>query len=381
MPTTPPTALPLDDIRTAWLDCIQVNLAVLADHFHGPGTHLRLGARLDLPLRPLPDGLPTADPTLESRLATDAPLAGLRPLRRARLTSPELLAAAARDTGVHYVVADSFHLPWLPYHGNSHMEHSFLLTAGPAGWHVTDAYRIETRWGAAVPGQHVLTTEDLSEFDTAELITFAPAEPRPAPPTVTDHDPEPYVSAYAGWPDRVRALEQLSKETWLLARARRLHAAYRAQCAGRAGESDAERAHLAAWDRLVEHTYLAHRRVARGRAEPPGTADRLHELLTADRQVFAADRTEPPRPETDDRHPVDPDLHRMITRIVSDVLGVPARDLRSGAALDSFTSFSSFRLVEIVERVERELGRELDADELVPERLRHIDDLCRLARR
>ncbi|MEU3854005.1 acyl carrier protein [Streptomyces sp. NPDC029554] len=384
MPTTPrtgsPAALRLDGIRTGLLDCVQANLAVLADHFHGPGTHLRLGSRLDLPVRPLPDGLPTADPALETRLASDAPLAGLIAVRRARLAPADLLAEAARHTGVHYVVADSFHLPWLPYHGKAHMDHSFLLAAGPSGWHVTDAYRIETRWGAAVPGEHVLSARELSGFASAELVTFVAAAPVPAPPTVAARDPEPYLTAYAEWPDRLRALEQLAAETWLLARARKLHAAYRAQCAGRSTETDAERAHLAAWDRLVEHTYLAHRRVARGRAEPSGTVDRLRELLAADQQVFTLLPEPVPLPESGEGHPADPELRRRITRIVADVLGVTAQDLASGAALDSFASFTSFRLVEIVERVEGELGRELAADELVPERLRRIDDLCRLAR-
>ncbi|MFE0644602.1 acyl carrier protein [Streptomyces sp. NPDC058877] len=371
--------LPLDGIRADLLDCVQANLAVLADHVHGPGTHLRLGARLNLPERPLPDGLPTADASLDTRLATDAALVGLRPIRRARLAPAELLAEAARHPGVHYVVADSFHLPWLPYHGNAHMEHSFLLTAGPDTWHVTDAYRIETQWGAAVPGEHVLSTQDLSGFADAEFISFAPVDLAPAPPAVLPYQPQRYVTSYGQWPDRRRALEQLATETWLLARSRKLHAAYRAQWASRAEESEAERAHLAAWDRLVEHAYLAHRRVARGRAEPAGTVDRLGELLVADQEVFAGTPAPHAPHEPGAALPGGSSTRGRIAAVVAEVLGVAEQLLTDGAVLNSLPSFTSFRLVEIIERIESELGRELDGDELDPDRLRTVDDLCRLA--
>ncbi|MGW6270787.1 acyl carrier protein [Streptomyces sp. NPDC055060] len=375
LPVSAPAPLPLEGVRSDLLDCIQVNLAVLADHFHGPGTHLNLGAHLDLPLRALPDGLPTADPTLEARLLTDAPLAGLRTAARRRLTAAELLAETARHPEVHYVVADSYHLPWLPYHGTAHMDHSFLLAAGPVGWHVTDAYRIETRWGAALPGEHVLGEAALSGIGPAQVLTFLPAPPQPVQPSVADIDPEPYVHAYATWPDRLRALEQLSAETWLLTRARKLHAAYRAQRAGRSEPTEAERAHLTAWDKLVEQVYLAQRRVARGRAEPTGTTDRLAALLAADRAVFTADPATTVATDAGDA------LRRAIAAMAADVLGVAQADLLDGAALDSFPSFSSFRLVEIIDRIESDLGLELDADELIPEKLRRVDDFCRIARR
>ncbi|MER8059740.1 MULTISPECIES: hypothetical protein [unclassified Streptomyces] len=382
LPPAAPAPLPLAGIRSDLLDCVQVNLAVLADHFHGPGTHLRLGARLDLPLRTLPDGLPTADPTLDTRLTGDAPLVGLRPVSRRGLPVADLLAETARRTDAHYVVADSYHLPWLPYHGNAHMEHSFLLAAGPTGWHVTDAYRVETRWGAAEPGEHILDERELAGIGTAEVVTFAPAPPEPAEPSVADFDPGPYVTAYATWPDRLRALGQLSAETWLLARARRLHAAHRAQRAGRAEPPEAVRAHLAVWDKLVEQTYLAQRRVARGRAEPAGALDRLAELLAADRTVFAVDRGAFAHDSDDAAAAADRDeLRPSVARAAAGVLGVTEAELLDGAALDSFPSFSSFRLVEIIDRIESDLGLELAADELIPEQLRHVDDFCRIARR
>ncbi|MCK7622624.1 acyl carrier protein [Streptomyces sp. RS10V-4] len=376
------TQLDLSSVRTGLLDCIQANLAVLADHHHGPGAHLRFGAPLGLRFWPGPDGgPPTVDPPLTEQLATLPPLAGLRVVRHARLTPAELRAEAAGG-GVRYVVADAYRLPWLPYHGRAHMPHSFLLSAGPGGWQITDAYRNETEWGPATPGHWVLPEEDLPGIGTAEVTELAPdtLPPPAALPPAADVDPaavDSYLAAYDACPDRATAIRRLTVETWLLARTRKLHATYRALYAGRADgpEPGPEADHLRAWDKVVEQTYLAHRRVARGRAEPPGVLDRLRAVLTADRTVFGA-VPEPAAPTAAD----DDALRRTVADVAADVLGVPAGALLGGAPFDSFPAFSSFRLVEIIERLESALDRELDADELIPENLRRVDDLCRIAR-
>ena len=75
--------------------------------------------------------------------------------------------AAARAAGGHsplYVVADTFTMSWLPYAGNQHMEHSFLLV--DAGEHcvVVDGYHNSTQWGDARPGTWRMSAAD---FDAA----------------------------------------------------------------------------------------------------------------------------------------------------------------------------------------------------------------------
>lgn len=374
----------LDSVRTGLLDCIQVNLAVLADQRYGPGTHLRLGAPLAFRCWQQPAGLPTVDPPLQHHLDRLPELLGLRAVRRERLTGAGLLAAAAERGGTHYVVADSFQLPWLPYHGQAHMEHSFLLAAGPDGWQVTDGYRSETPWGPAAPVRRLLAEHDLAGLGSAELVTLEPADggpPAGLAPTLSlpGSAIEEYLSAYDACPDRARAVQQLTVETWLLVRARKLHAEYRTRLGGPDATARAEAVteHLRAWDRLVEQTYLAHRRVSRGRAEPAGLVERLRELLLADPVVFGAVRTPaPPDPAADQ----DQALRRRVAAVAGAVLGVPVAELLAGAPFDSFASFSSFRLIELVERLESELDRELDADDLVPENLLRVDDLCRIAR-
>ncbi|MEU7638252.1 MULTISPECIES: acyl carrier protein [unclassified Streptomyces] len=370
-------------VHTGLLDCIQVNLAVLADHHHGPGTHLRLGTPLDLRAWERPaDGLPTVAPPPTEQLATLPALVGLRVVDHARLTRAELLADRAADDVPRYVVADAYHLPWLPYHGRAHQPHSFLLAAGPDGWHITDAYRDETEWGPAAPGHWVLPAADLAALTTADVVELAPADlpPLSAQPPAATLDPaaaDAYLAPYDACPDRARALAHLTAETRLLARTRKLHATYRALYAGRADgpEPGPEADHLRAWDKVVEQTRLAHRRVAGGGSEPPGAVDRLRGVLAADRRVFGTVPAPagPPAPDG-------AELRRRVAAVAADVLGVPASDLLGGAPFDSFPAFSSFRLVEIIERLERALGRELDADELIPENLRRVDDLCRIAR-
>ncbi|MEU2618170.1 hypothetical protein ABZ642_08360 [Streptomyces sp. NPDC007157] len=375
--TVEPEHFDIGSVHTGLLDCIQVNLAVLADHHYGPGAHLRLGASLDFRCWERADGLPTVDPPLTEHLNTLPAALGLQVVRRECLPRAELLAAIAERGGTWYVVADSFHLPWLPYHRQAHMDHSFLLAAGPDGWRVTDAYRSETQWGPAVPGHWTPAEEDLAGIESAELIELVAVGAKPVselPPTLTSDEATvaAYLAAYDACADRERAVEQLTVETWLLARARKLHAKYRALFADRADRTEAEEGHLRAWDKVVEQTYLAHRRVSRGHAEPPGVVDRLRQALAGDRTLLGV--APAGHPATDDA------LRHRVAAVAGAVLGVGEAELLGGAPLDSFASFSSFRLIEIIERLESELEREFDADELIPENLRRLDDLCRIAR-
>ncbi|MFC8918072.1 hypothetical protein ACFT5C_20110 [Streptomyces sp. NPDC057116] len=396
MADTPgPERFALDSVHTGLLDCVQVNLAVLADHAHGPGTHLRLGAPLRFAWWPGDDGLPTVDPPLDVQLDAAGRLLGLRPVRRERFARGDLPDPARWGGGTHYVVADAHDMPWLPYHGQAHMDHSFLLSAGPGARHVTDAYRVETQWGAAVPGAWVFSPPELAGIGPGEVITFEAVPPPPVaalPPTAyTAGDPdteavESYLAAYEACEDRALAVERLTAETWLLARARKLHVKYRALHAGRP-EDEAERDLLSAWDTVVEQTYLAHRRVSRGRAEPPGVVDRLRAVLADEVKVLGRAAPPPGAPGDAATGPAGAPgraeheaLRRRVAAVAAAVLGVPEEPLLNGAEFASYASFSSFRLVEIVERIEDELGHELGAGELVPENLRRVDDLCRIAR-
>jgi acyl carrier protein len=359
-----------ESVHASLMDCIQTNLAVLADHHYGADAHLNLGAQLSFHWRHRPGELPTVEPSLAKQVAAAEDLLGLVARDRATVAGPELFEwAGGRD--LVYVVADAYELPWVPYYGHQHMGHSFLLAPDCT---IIDAYANETPWGTATPGTWKLSPEQLC-LPKAEVFHFEPALiglPR-LTPSIDDVSVEGYIAAYERNQNRSQAVEQLTLETWLLTRARKLHAEFQ-QLRGRSPQELAT--HLRGWDSLSEQTYLAYRRVMRGRDEPPWLVRRLAEMLAADRAVFA-------QPSARDVHsgPLTGEaLRRAVAAIASGVLGVTEARLLNGLEFTSLPRFSSFRLVEIIERLEDELGVELDPADLVPENLHRVDDLCRIAK-
>ncbi|GAA1946309.1 hypothetical protein GCM10009837_85480 [Streptomyces durmitorensis] len=389
-------------------DCLQVNLAEYADHLHGTDTHLLLGATLRFQPVPVPGRgpgigeLPTVERTAREQLTEAARRLGLV------VGEPYPVAGAADITPASgcYVVADAFHLPWVPYYRQRHMEHSFLVEKGGTGTDgvlVRDSYHNETPWGVARPGQWKLSRQEFAAAVpgpalVADLgaapggcVELAPEVDFAAPDAV-----DAYADAYRQHPDRAGALERLTLETWLLARSRKLHAAF-LRHTGKLPADEALQEHLAAWDKLTEQVYLAHRRVERGRPEPQGLADRVAALLRADLRAFgyggasgrgASGCGGAPVPDlaavpssTSELPSVPVELRRSVAAAAAQVLGVDPAALLAGAVFDSLPSFSSFRVVEIVELLERELGIEFAADDLAPENLHHVDAVCRVIQR
>lgn len=362
-------------------DCVQVNLAALAERRYGEGTGLRLGAVLRFQPSPGPDGLPTVERDVRQHLADARELLGLS----ARTISHNLPLDRIDPGPGCFLVADAYYLPWVPYYGKQHIEHSFLLLARDgATVTVEDNYLNETPWGSARPGTWRVPSGELAELPGCALAARLVAEPRPPADITPRHEPadpdvvDRYADAYARHPERAVALRRLTLETWLLARSRKLHAAFLG--ARQAALPAAPHDQLGAWGAFTEQVYLASRRVDRGRAEPAGLLDRLAELLHADRAAFA-DRPAPPAPEPDAGTAVSEQERRTVAEVAARVLGTDPRPLLQGAALSDVPGFSSFRVVEIVERLESELAIEFPADDLVPENLHHIDAICRIIRR
>ncbi|GAA4549805.1 acyl carrier protein [Amycolatopsis samaneae] len=350
-------------VHAELLDCLQANLAVLADRHHGPGTHLALGAPLRFRPTAGPDGLPTVEPSLADRLTDAERFLGLQVTAQWQQVTPSRLADLSYyQHGELYVMADAYDLPWTPYRGQQHMEHSFLVSSGPAGAVITDAYRNQTPWGNAVPGRWELDWADLPTADDVVVLTPTATVPAAAP-VVDVADPAPYLDAYARHADRLTALRRLTLETWLLTRSRKLHAGFLAR-SGAPVTGEAER-HLRAWDLLAEQTYLAMRRAERGRREPTGLLDRLGQALTADREVFGG--TSPGQ------------VRDTVAGVVAAVLGTNTERVLAEPELTLLPGFDSMRLVEVVARLEQRLDVEFDPDDLLPENLHHLDSLCRLA--
>ncbi|WP_259454476.1 acyl carrier protein [Streptomyces ginkgonis] len=364
--TTPPgTDAVLPTVRAELLDCVQSNLAVLADRGYGAGTHLALGATLRFRPSPGPAALPTVEPPLTAELAGIGRL-GLAEAARLHRPDRDALVELAREYGTVYVLADAYDMPWLPYHGRRRMEHSYLVEYAPDAAQVTDAYHNRTPWGTAEPQRLRTGWDRLPASSLALALVPASAGVPDLPPALDLGPADGYLAAYADHPDRVTALERLTVETWLLARSRKLHAAFRARYGLPCGAQGEEQ--LRRWDRLAEQTFLALRRVERGRPEPQRLLGDLAAVLAADRTVFAL----PGGPAGDG-------LRTTVARVVASVTGcAPETVLRSGD-LTELPGFDSFRVVEIVERLEEHLGTAFDPEDLLPENLHRLDDLCRLA--
>lgn len=243
-----PLAETIRGIDTTALDCIQVNAAVLADAAHGPGSHLELGARTGFaPHFAGPGRLPTVERPPADQIRTMGHLLGLslragRPVTEGRA----LLELLPEDGSPLYVVGDAHRMPWLPYHGHQHMDHSVLLRAVDGGARVeaVDAYDNQTPYGQAEPVVCVFArAEAAALFDGSPALPVAvrPVSPaRPPVDLVLDENardaalllagdaPERYAAAFRDHPDQPEACTALLLETWLLNRARRLHAAWAA---------------------------------------------------------------------------------------------------------------------------------------------------------
>lgn len=267
--STAACAQALTGVEAHSYDCIQSNLAVLADAAHGRGTAHRMGAQLLIEPRPSGDGLYTMDPDPADEATRCAALVGLL------ADGPDLAVAAGqlRDavgTQPCYAVGDAFEMPWLPYYRQAHMPHSFLVAAaGPDAW-VLDAYDNQTEWGAAEPGSW---RRPWSELDfPVRLWRWQPAPLGPSADRRSERRGiEDYLAALRNHPDRARAWDQFAIDTWLLARRHRLFA--HAYPDDPAAEQVAER-----WERLAADAFLGLRRVRRGRpepAEPLAEAERL----------------------------------------------------------------------------------------------------------
>ena len=270
-------------VRSELLDCIQSNLALLADCWHGPETHLVAGATLRFQPRPGAQGLPTVEPAMPGQLAEACDHLGLRVARRWSGLSVARLRRLCERHGTLYAIGDSHGMSWLPYHRRRHMDHSFLVSSVDGASEVTDAYHNQTEWGPADPGRWRLRWAELPAASLVLHLEPAPTGPTAVAPSIAVEPPEDYLNAYARHPDRTTALSRLTVETWLLARSRGLHAAYRA----RPGSVDQRTTdHLRRWNQVASQAFLAMRRLRRGKPEPNNLLPAIATVIADDQEIF-----------------------------------------------------------------------------------------------
>ncbi|MGY1496682.1 acyl carrier protein [Streptomyces sp. QTS52] len=385
-------------IDTTALDCIQVNAAVLADTAHGPGTHLELGARLRFaPHVPGGGRLPTVEQPPADQIERMGRPLGLaldagRPVTEGRA----LMDLLPEDGSPLYVVGDAYCMPWLPYHGHQHMDHSVLLRGvdGGAGVEAVDAYDNETPYGRAEPVVCAFErAEAAALFDGSPSlpVTVRPTRPadRPVETTLADNAreavrllagdaPERYAAAFRDHPDQQEACTTLLLESWLLHRSRRLHAAWAARHLPGSARARFADDQADAWDALAGQCYLAARRAQRGRPVPPQIHSTFAELLRADAQGAAdALHTGP-----GDTMPYGPaQVRETVVSTVADVLDADPALVAATDDLSELDGFASYQMVETVERLENAYDVEFAPADLEPAVLRRVDGLVDLVLR
>ncbi|WP_436536183.1 hypothetical protein [Actinoplanes sp. HUAS TT8] len=302
----------LPAVDSAYLDCVSDTLALLLAERGVADVRTPFAADWRFDLTSGPDGRlgPALPPADQDQLLGRR--TGWRP-RWQPTTDPGADARAwhARLTAGTplVVVADAYHLPWLPYHGHQHMEHGFVVEAIDAGHDpmvaVVDPYDNVTQWGAAVPTRTSIALSDLAAALPGGRWGFL----EPTDPAADTAQPADLIlgnaraiaeagrdGSYDRFVDQYRALTEadlthLALQTWLLRRSRGLHRLWLAGL--RPGTVAAPAADLLAgveiaWQRAGESAYVALRRVSRGRAAPPAALDTLRAAADAELAAAAA---------------------------------------------------------------------------------------------
>jgi hypothetical protein len=338
----------LRGLRAEALDCIQANLAVVADQHGGAGAHLALGAPLRFPI----------GSSAEGRLAEASELAGIQVVQRWSDLDDGQLDRLCQRWPRLYVVADAYAMPWLPYAGREHLEHSFLLTA-ESGLTVVDGYHNDTPWGEIRPGVWKLDRLSLGQA-SAYALDIQPVKLEV--PSVVISNAAAMTAALPAI-DRYLAeldLSRLVLDVWLLARSRQLHAAW-LHSVGLPAEQAEQQAQD--WLGFAGQSYLALRRAERGGPLPPLHAE-LRRLLDGDVQL--AGRL------------ADALVRAAVTEALSTVLRIPDAEIQDGRPLRELPNYNSFRLVSVIDQVEQRLGLQLDPAALTAGSLRDAGSLRQL---
>lgn len=377
----------LTGLRADLLDCMQVNLAALADRAYRPGAHLELGASLRFHITAGPAGTPAVTASVEQRLTEAGDLLGLRVTRRWDDVPGTRLRELLAEHSPLYVVADTFTMSWLPYAGNQHMQHSFLLVDADDPCVLVDGYHNSTQWGDARPGTWRMPA---AQFDAAvpratAMAVAAGGAPTLDRPTVLRDNAsalraeadqiEDYLAAVRRRAGEAQAATQLVLDVWLLGRSRALHAAWLANDPTTADAAREAAARADDWLALASQSYVAMRRVHRGGAFPAPVLDQLDGLLRG--EVAFADgladtgRVPPQSAPTAESNRI----RGVLADEVRAALGVGPEVPVDDRPLRTLPGFNSFRLVEVIERAEARLRVELDPDDLTGTALHDLDSL------
>ncbi|HEY7416918.1 MAG TPA: hypothetical protein VH593_17160 [Ktedonobacteraceae bacterium] len=306
-------------VDTAYLDCVTDNLALLllhrgirdvrtpfACHWHFAFHEGQNGGLPELSRSPLTEALETQTGwNVQQDVLNVADCI-------------ETLSQHLRQNQPVLVFGDAYFIPWQPYFGHDHQEHSFLIdgiSEDNKFVHIVDAHENTTEWGQAQPvacdlpamalkiilnqqSEHAQTywwleqCEGRLEIDLTSLL-LANAQHMLAPTTRGQF--EAFVRYYHEHIQDMEIARTFELALWLIGRARMLHSLWL---------QDIEREHPALlplhyadrfanevvvfWQRAREQSYLMLRRVMRGRPAPEACFSLLGQTIVP-QEIMLAD--------------------------------------------------------------------------------------------
>ncbi|MDR1265296.1 MAG: hypothetical protein LBK42_06970 [Propionibacteriaceae bacterium] len=303
------------------LDCVDVNLAVIIARRGVSDVRTPFAAEWHFDILEC-DGLIT--PTTSRRPIAERVrrTTGLRMVRDhlAGRTLTEVLNGFSTLKFPVLCYADAFYLPWSPYAGNEHVEHSFLVAGVPSGsreFRVADAYSNLTEWGLATPAVQVVSVASVERammfLSTSMAGTIYYFDDQKQEDMTFDLIEQLVENAHAvsalPHQEKMRRYSNFHQErshdlvhmrsfvlgTWLAARSRKLHHLWLSDInkifpylmpTGFIDQFHTDVVEV--WDTLQENAYIQSRRVARGRSASTGIFETLGMTLAANEARLAA---------------------------------------------------------------------------------------------
>lgn len=301
-----------DSVDSAYLDCLNDNLAVLLLHAGVADVRTPFACQWHFDVDPeRPEETLAVERTPAEALVREQTGCALEWRQFEDDQFMAVIAPLVRDRRPALIIGDAYFTPWLPYFGREHMEHSFIIDGVSDDQrllHVVDAYANKTEWGEATPTESYLPSMALERviraLDTARAGSYLTVE-RVAPPppldlagllrgnaaqilaSLRERDLLGRFSRhYADRASDAAAIKRFVLDCWLIARSRAIHGLWLADVAReRPDLLDAAlagafaREVVAPWQRVNEFAYILFRRVSLGRAAPDACFRMLEQTI------------------------------------------------------------------------------------------------------
>lgn len=305
-------------IDTAYLDCITDNLALLLLHLGISDARTPFAFQWHFTFHETQkDGLPELSRSSFSKVLEELTGCTLQQNVLDVANCLEMFNPLLTQNRPVLVFGDAYYIPWQPYFGQDHQEHSFLIdgiSEDRKFIHVVDAHENMTEWGKAQPvscelpvtalkvilsqqSEHAQTFWVLERNEQHPEINLAFLLRENAQQMRSHTTYEQFVSFTHYYHEHIQDVEKVKKfelALWLIGRSRMLHSLWLRDI--EQGYPELLPAHYAdlfaseivvPWQRAREQSYLILRRVLRGRPAPEACFSLLEQTIAAQEAMLA----------------------------------------------------------------------------------------------